>query len=205
MCGAPQSGFARLISPMSVRSSAETFGLPTWVRDRQRQYARNPVRLPANDGLRPDNRNGAKDRGEPVIKPNKQKTIGIVEGPSFRCPPAKHVDLLPQDQDFCFQLCSRLEEQSQYTENQLEQILHPVANLPRLFSASMLNRIFGTHRNGEDLIFDFNFQALGVPVSECFEAAFEKELRVGKYLKCYLAEHYSLEPPNPLPAAFVGN
>jgi hypothetical protein len=48
---------------------------------------------------------------------------------------------------------SSLEEQSQYAENQLEQILHPVANLPRLFSASMLNRIFGTHRSmfGVDL------------------------------------------------------
>jgi len=42
--GAPEMGFARLISPMSVRSSAETFGLPTRLRDRQRQYARNPVR-----------------------------------------------------------------------------------------------------------------------------------------------------------------
>src|SRR6202022_85581 len=42
--GAPQSLFARLISPMSVRSSAETFGLPTRLRDRQRQYARNPAR-----------------------------------------------------------------------------------------------------------------------------------------------------------------
>ena len=39
-----QSEFARLISPMSVRSSGETFGLPTWLRDRQRQYARNPAR-----------------------------------------------------------------------------------------------------------------------------------------------------------------
>ena len=51
--------------------------------------------VPANDGLRPDNRNRAKDGGEPMIKPNKQKTIGIVEVRSFRCPPAKHIDLLP--------------------------------------------------------------------------------------------------------------
>lgn len=43
MRGAPQSGFARLISPISARSSAEIFGLPTWLRDRQRQYARNPA------------------------------------------------------------------------------------------------------------------------------------------------------------------
>jgi len=41
---APQSGFARLISPISVRSSAEILGLPTGLRDRQRQYARNPAR-----------------------------------------------------------------------------------------------------------------------------------------------------------------
>jgi hypothetical protein len=51
-----------------------------------------------------------------MIKPNKQKTIGTVEVRSFRCPPAKHIDLLPQDQDFCFQLCSRLEERSQDAE-----------------------------------------------------------------------------------------
>src|SRR5260370_4500097 len=44
MRGAPQSAIAGLISPMSVRSSAETFGLPTRLRDRQRQYARNPAR-----------------------------------------------------------------------------------------------------------------------------------------------------------------
>ena len=80
-----------------------------------------------------------------MIKPNKQKTIGIIEVRSFRCPPAKHIDLLPQDQDFCFQRCSRPKERSQDAENQLEQILHQVANLPRLFSASMLNQIFGTH------------------------------------------------------------
>src|SRR5665811_263355 len=54
-----------------------------------------PSAVPANDGLRLDNRNRAKDGGEPVIKPNKQKTIGIVDVRSFRCAPAKHIDLLP--------------------------------------------------------------------------------------------------------------
>jgi len=44
MCGAPQRRFARLISPMSLRSSAETLGLPTRLREHQRQYARNPAR-----------------------------------------------------------------------------------------------------------------------------------------------------------------
>src|ERR1019366_2306145 len=107
-----------------------------------------PSAVPANDRLRPDNRNRVKDGGEPVIKPNKQKTIGIVEVRSIRCPPAKHIDLLPQDQDFCFQLCSRPEERSQDAENQLEKILHQAVSLSRLFSASMPNRIFGTHSLG---------------------------------------------------------
>src|SRR5438874_4320435 len=51
--------------------------------------------VPANDRLRPDNRNRAKDGGKPAIEPNKQKTIGIVEVRSFRRPSAKHIDLLP--------------------------------------------------------------------------------------------------------------
>src|SRR5664280_1004479 len=54
-----------------------------------------PGAVPANDGLRPDNRNRAKNGGEPAIEPNKQKTIGIVEVQPFRCSPAKHIDLLP--------------------------------------------------------------------------------------------------------------
>ena len=37
MRGAPHSGLSRLISPMRARNSAETFGLPTRLRDRQRQ------------------------------------------------------------------------------------------------------------------------------------------------------------------------
>src|SRR3972149_6643095 len=53
-----------------------------------------PSAVPANDRFRSDNRNRAKDGEEPVIKPNKQETIGIVEVRSFRCPPAKHIDLL---------------------------------------------------------------------------------------------------------------
>ena len=83
-------------------------------------------------------------------EPNEQKTISIVEVRSLRCPPAKHIDLLPQDQDFCCQLCSRLEERSQDAENQLEQIGHRAASLPRPLAASTLNLIFGTH-NGANV------------------------------------------------------
>ena len=59
-----------------------------------------PSTVPANDRFRPDNRNRAQDGGKPAIEPNEQKSIGIVQMWSFRRPPAKHIDLLPQDQDF---------------------------------------------------------------------------------------------------------
>src|SRR5260370_20179998 len=64
---------------------------------------------------------------------------------SLRRSPAKHIDLLPQDQVFRFQRCSRLEARSQDTENQLEQIGHQDASLRRPPAASTSNRIFGTH------------------------------------------------------------
>src|SRR5258706_14013750 len=64
---------------------------------------------------------------------------------SLRRSPAKHIDLLPQDQAFRFQRCSRLEARSQDTENQPEQIGHQDASLRRPLAASTPNRIFGTH------------------------------------------------------------
>src|SRR5258706_13346614 len=64
---------------------------------------------------------------------------------SLRRSPAKHIDLLPQDQVFRFQRCSRLEARSQDTENQPEQIGHQDASLRRPLAASTPNRIFGTH------------------------------------------------------------
>jgi hypothetical protein len=48
-------------------------------------------------------------------------------------------------QDFCFQPCSRLEARSQKTQNEPEKISHQTASLARLLSASIPNRIFGTH------------------------------------------------------------
>ena len=84
-----QCGFAWLISPMSVRCSGETFSLPTGLRDRQRQYTRNPARCQRMMV------SGLTIAIAPRAEGNqaKQKTIGIVEVPSFRCPPAKHIDL----------------------------------------------------------------------------------------------------------------
>src|SRR3979490_455825 len=63
---------------------------------------------------------------------HKSKTIRIVEVRSLRRSPAKHIELLPQDQVFRFQRCSRLEARRQDTEYQLEQIDHQDAYAVRL-------------------------------------------------------------------------
>jgi hypothetical protein len=47
--------------------------------------------------------------------------------------------------------------------------------------------------NGNDLLFDFNFQALGIDQNECFKLASGKELQPGEHLKCHLAQDYKYE------------
>jgi hypothetical protein len=46
--------------------------------------------------------------------------------------------------------------------------------------------------DGEDTLFDFNFQAFGIDPNECVELAYEEELKPGKYLRVYFAEHHSV-------------
>src|SRR5258708_24611314 len=68
--------------------------------------------------LRQAQRTETSDRAKQI------QTISIVEVRSLRRSPAKHIDLLPQDQVFRFQRCSRIEARSQDTADQLEQIGH---------------------------------------------------------------------------------
>jgi hypothetical protein len=62
--------------------------------------------VPANECFWPDDRDRAQDGQKPVIEPNKQATIGIVQIWSPWYSPAKHVDLLPQNQIRRFDLLS---------------------------------------------------------------------------------------------------
>jgi hypothetical protein len=76
--------------------------------------------MPADDRLRPEDSNRAKDGGEPAIEPNQQKAIGIVELWSLRYLPAKHVELLAKDQYFCRELRSRFKKRRHDVEDQSE-------------------------------------------------------------------------------------
>ncbi len=57
--------------------------------------------MPADDRLRPDDRNCAENAREPAIEPHQQKAIGIVELRTLRYLPAQHIELMAQDEDFC--------------------------------------------------------------------------------------------------------
>ena len=46
--------------------------------------------------------------------------------------------------------------------------------------------------DGDDTLFDFNFQAFGIDPNECFDCAFEDELRPAEHLPVYRAEHFSV-------------
>ena len=47
--------------------------------------------------------------------------------------------------------------------------------------------------DGERLLFDFNFLAMGVSPEECFKLAYEQELRPNELLPVDLAEHWKKE------------
>ena len=47
--------------------------------------------------------------------------------------------------------------------------------------------------DGDQLLFDFNFQAMGISADECFELAYKRELKPGQHKKVYFAEHWRTE------------
>lgn len=45
--------------------------------------------------------------------------------------------------------------------------------------------------DGQLTLFEFNYQAFGIPPEDCFEMAYEDELKPGEYLDINFAEHYT--------------
>src|SRR5262249_38175258 len=48
--------------------------------------------------------------------------------------------------------------------------------------------------DGDDTLFDFNFQAMGIPPDECFQDANKKMKKPGQHIVCHFAQHYTKEP-----------
>ena len=47
--------------------------------------------------------------------------------------------------------------------------------------------------DGDRLLFDFNFQAMGIPPQKCFDLAYKEELAPGKLRVAHLPEHWKTE------------
>jgi hypothetical protein len=45
--------------------------------------------------------------------------------------------------------------------------------------------------DGHDTLFEFNWQAFGIPAAECFDAAYDEELAHGEYLETDFVPHYT--------------
>ena len=45
--------------------------------------------------------------------------------------------------------------------------------------------------DGRNTVFDFNFQAMGVPAEECFKMAYKKELRPGRFMTAGFPAHHT--------------
>src|SRR5215831_19037268 len=43
--------------------------------------------------------------------------------------------------------------------------------------------------DGDDTLFDFNFQAMGIPPDECFQDANKKMKKPGQHIVCHFAQH----------------
>jgi hypothetical protein len=76
--------------------------------------------LPANQqgrpAYRPDDGYGVKNARTATIEPNEQSAIGPTQIQSARRALLQDIELMPQDQDFGFQLPSRLESVAQHTD-----------------------------------------------------------------------------------------
>jgi hypothetical protein len=70
---------------------------------------------------------------------------------------------------------------------------------PELSWRIIISKEHSTVWDGEDTLFEFSFQAMGVKPQECFELAYETELEPGKYATFDLAQHWIVEKTYPDP------
>jgi hypothetical protein len=47
--------------------------------------------------------------------------------------------------------------------------------------------------DGDETLFDLNFQAMGISPDECFRNAFKRQLKPGRYLRVNFAQHYTVD------------
>jgi hypothetical protein len=67
-----------------------------------------------------------------------------------------------------------------------ERSSHSIQVLPTVWDGIPSNK-HSTVWNGDETLFDLNFQAMGISPDECFSLAFKRQLRPGKYMRVCFA------------------
>ena len=125
MRGAPQKGFAELISRISCRTSRASLGLPGRRRDFQRQKVRHPARCQSYDRLRPHDCHRIKNSRREPIQQYKDKPIERFEGRALGCAATQNVQLVAKRYYLSFERTPRPEEVQEDPPEQIEKLEHP--------------------------------------------------------------------------------
>src|SRR6188472_397458 len=120
MRGAPQKGFAKLISRISCRISRGTLGLPGRRRDFQRQKERNPARCHRCTIVTASRTVGASRYSNIKIR-----AIERFEGRALGCAATQYIQLMPQRDYLSFERTPRSEEVQEDPPKQIEKLEHP--------------------------------------------------------------------------------
>src|SRR3954451_2459100 len=123
MRGAPQKGFAELISRISCRTSRATLGLPGRRRDFQRQKMRNPARchrtIVSGRTFVPASRTVGGSRYS-----SKDKPIERFEGRALGCAAKQYIQLVAKRYYLSFERAPRPEEVQKDPPEQIERLEH---------------------------------------------------------------------------------
>jgi hypothetical protein len=90
-----------------LRSAPERTGFPSPVGGKTRS-------MPTHNSLGPDDGNGVKYARTATIEPNEQSTVGPTQMQSMRRALPQDIELMPQNQNFGFELASRFEAVAQH-------------------------------------------------------------------------------------------
>ena len=118
MRGAPQKGFARLISRMRhlrPPGSYSRFPAPEQAKTRA---------MPAQNRLRLDDREGIQNTRRDPIQADENQAIEGAQDRSLQRPSAQYVQLMAQSQVLGPKRCSRPKQPDEHPPDQIEQIPH---------------------------------------------------------------------------------
>jgi hypothetical protein len=99
--GAPHNGLAMLISRISRRISNGTAGRPQRCLDFQRQYDLKPARCQRITVSGRTIASASYNLGKQAADTSQYQSVNRDEGRPFGTGSPQHIDLLPQDQNFC--------------------------------------------------------------------------------------------------------